>query len=219
MHHEDLCVTLVPLFNHLDITDQRKINQIVQHKHYQKGEFIFTPDTTAQLVIVARGQMKVYRLSANGKEQLLRVSEPGHYEGESALFGIQNENLYGEALQTTEVCVLRKDDFEKLLIDYPQLSLKLLKINAEKTTLVEQQTEFLTMEKIEERLAIYLLDLYKATDSLTFEIPMKMKELAGYLGTTPETLSRKFKLLENKEFIKRQRTKIEILSVEELEDL
>ena len=187
MHQEYLCVSLVPLFNHLELADQKKIHVLIKHRIVDKGEQVFTPDGEEQLVIVARGNIKVYQLSSNGKEQLLRVVAPGGYEGENQLFGVRNEVLFGEALEPTEVCILKKQDFSKLLLDYPQLSLKLLEINAAKMVKTEQQTQFLMMEKVEERLATYLLDLAKVAEANTFVLPMKMKELALFLGTTPET--------------------------------
>ena len=75
-------------------------------------------------VILARGSMKVYQLSSSGREQLLRVVEPGGYEGESLLLG----DLFAEALQQPQVCVLKQADFQKLLLEYPQLALKLLAV-------------------------------------------------------------------------------------------
>ncbi|MCO8293092.1 Crp/Fnr family transcriptional regulator [Tetragenococcus halophilus] len=218
-HKEHLCVTLVPLFNHLDLQDQKRIHQLVRHTVYKKGETVFSPYDDPQLVILAKGLLKVYQLSPNGKEQLLRVVEPGGYEGEDVLFGVKNNNLFGEALQNIEICVLKQSDFQKLLKDYPQLSIKLLTINAEKNAKVEEQTQFLTMERIEERLSTYLLNLAKATESSQIKIPMKMKELAGFLGTTPETLSRKLKSLEKDQLIKRDKQTIRILDSESLEEI
>ncbi|MDT2640259.1 Crp/Fnr family transcriptional regulator [Enterococcus dongliensis] len=219
MSQEHLCVSLVPLFNHLEVADQRKIHALVTHRMVDKGEQIFTPNGEKQLVIVARGNMKVYQLSSNGKEQVLRVVESGEYEGENQLFGVKNDALFGEALEPTEVCILRQKDFSNLLLKYPQLSLKLLEINATKMVKTEQQTQFLMMEKVEERLATYLLDLAKVAESDNLVLPMKMKELALFLGTTPETLSRKFKLLESKQLISRQRRKVTLLDSEGLEDI
>lgn len=54
------------------------------------------------------------------------------------------------------------------------------------------------MEKVETRLASYLTALSNENEKDTVEIPMKMKDLSAYLGTTPETLSRKLHLLEKK---------------------
>lgn len=219
MSDEHICVSLVPLFNHLAETDQQKIHSLVKHRVVEKGEQIFMPNGEEQLVIVARGNMKVYQLSANGKEQVLRVVEPGGYEGENQLFGVRNEVLFGEALELTEVCILKQQDFANLLLHYPQLSLKLLEINAQKLVKVEQQTQFLMMEKVEERLAVYLLDLAKVAESNKLVLPMKMKELALFLGTTPETLSRKFKLLEQDQLISREKRTVVLLDRAGLEDL
>ena len=86
-------------------------------------------------------------------------------------------------------------------------------------TAVEQQTQFLLMEKVEERLAKYLTDLMLASESPSLTIPMKMKELAAYLGTTPETLYRKFKLLETRGLIARKGLKVAVLDADGLEEL
>lgn len=219
MTEEHLCVSLVPLFNHLDVEDQQKVNALTRHRVVVKGEQVFSPEGEAQLVIVARGTLKVYQLSASGKEQLLRIVEPGGYEGENQLFGAANTASFGEALVPSEVCVLRQADFTKLLEDYPKIALKLLKINAEKSLRTEQQAQFLSMEKVEERLAAYLLDLSLVADREEITLPMKMKELAAFLGTTPETLSRKFKLLEAQHLILRDKKQITILDQDGLEDL
>ncbi|OCN05388.1 Crp/Fnr family transcriptional regulator [Erysipelotrichaceae bacterium MTC7] len=216
MMSEHICVSLVPLFNHLDMKDQKVINTLARHKDVTKGERIFSPGDE-KLVIVASGNMKVYQLSVNGKEQLLRVVEPGGYEGENQLFGATNDSVFGEALENMEICFINKEDFRKLLLEYPQLTLKLLEINAQKSLVLEQQARFLSMEKVEERLATYLLDVTKVVGTTKYTLPLKMKELATFLGTTPETLSRKFKQLESKMYLRRQQKQVEILDREGLE--
>ena len=153
------------------------------------------------------------------KEQLLRVVEPGGYEGENQLFGAKNDILFGEALEKTELCVLRQEDFQNILLEHPQISLKLLEINAQKSVSAEQQAQFLMMEKVEERLATYLINLSKSQNSLTFKLPLLLKELAAFLGTTPETLSRKFKLLEDERYLSRNNRIITIINEDALEDL
>mgnify|MGYP002759765672 CR=1 FL=1 len=214
--HHHFCVERVPLFNHLSYEEQEMINNLVTHHHFKKGNIIFSPETEPQLSLVAQGVMKVYRLSSNGKEQLLRIAEVGDFEGENFVLGVNNESLYGEAITDTEICVLKQSDFQNLLLQYPNISLKLLTINAMKMEEVEKQTQFLTMEKIEERLALYLSYLHKTSASSYIEIPMKMKELAAFLGTSPETVSRKFKLLEDKNIIERDNKLIKVIDEKKL---
>lgn len=174
---------------------QLKINSLASHRRYQEGETIFQPGDE-KLQIMARGNIKVYQLSASGREQLLRVAQPGDYEGEKQLFGLENDSFFGQAMENTEICSLSKADFNRVLMENPQLSLKLLELITQKLLATERQTQFLAMERVEERLASYLLDLAKAAGSDQVQLSMNMKDIALYLGTTPETLSRKFKLLE-----------------------
>ena len=215
---EQHCVQLVPLFAKLDSKDLSKVAKIVKHRKIKKGEIIISPDKEARLTIVAQGAIKISQLSQNGKEQLLRIIEPGNYEGEGALLGVVNNQLYGEAMIDSTVCFLRQSDFEKLLLDYPTLSLELLKLNAKKYLAAEHQAAFLALDDIETRLAHYLLNLAAASDYSTFKIPMKLKELANYIGTSPETISRKIKYFEEIKVISREGRMIKILDKEKLED-
>lgn len=163
--------------------------------------------------------MKVYQLSASGREQLLRVAQPGDYEGEAQLFGLENDSFFGQAMENTEICSLSKADFNRVLLENPQLSLKLLELSTQKLLATERQTQFLAMERVEERLASYLLDLAKVAGSDQVQLSMKMKDIALYLGTTPETLSRKFKLLEKMGYLKRTGKQVKILDEDGLLDL
>lgn len=215
---QHICVSLVPLFMDLPGKDQLKINSLAIHRRYQKGETIFQPGDE-KLQIVARGSMKVYQLSASGREQLLRVAQPGDYEGEKQLFGLENDSFFGEAMENTEICSLGKADFNRVLLGNPQLSLKLLELSTQKLLATERQTQFLAMERVEERLASYLLDLAKVAGGDQVQLSMKMKDIAFYLGTTPETLSRKFKLLEKMGYLKRTGKQVKILDEDGLLDL
>lgn len=74
------------------------------------------------------------------------------------------------------------------------------------------------MEDVSRRLVNYLMDLSKSYKSNLIKLPMKSKDLATFIGTTPETLSRKLKLLESKGLIERENKIIKILDYERLED-
>lgn len=83
-HH---CTSIVPLFNHLSEEEQDKIESLVIHRHFNKGETVWQPGDDPLLIIVASGSMKVYMIAGNGREQLLRLLTPGSYEGANALLG------------------------------------------------------------------------------------------------------------------------------------
>lgn len=216
-HH---CVSIVPLFNHLSEEDQEQIDRLVSHRHFHKGETIWQPGNDPLLIIVARGTLKVYMISSSGREQLLRILNPGDYEGVNTLLGAMAQDIFIDSITDTEVCLLRKKDFTALLSRTPQLALKLLDLYAQRMADTENQTRFLTMENVETRLATYLQALsLQVSPSSHLTLPMKMKDLASYLGTTPETLSRKLHNLENKGIISRKGRKLRILSPSALTEL
>ncbi|WP_413476874.1 Crp/Fnr family transcriptional regulator [Latilactobacillus fuchuensis] len=215
---QHICAQLVPIFNQLDHDSLIKISQITQHEVVAKGTQVFSPVMADRLVILAKGQIKVYQLAATGKEQLLRIMEPGAFEGEKALFTKQETTIYGEALTDSTLCTLSRTAFQKLLLTYPTISLSLLEDAADKMTQLERQANLINIESVESRVATYLLDLMKVTNQTQLMIPMKLKELATFIGTTPETLSRKLKKLEEAGLIERQGRAIRILNSENLED-
>ena len=73
-HH---CIQLVPLFSELRADELIQVEEIVQHKKVKKGEMVIQPSVEPLLTIVAQGSLKIYQISSTGKEQLLRVIEPG----------------------------------------------------------------------------------------------------------------------------------------------
>lgn len=143
-HH---CVSIVPLFNHLTEEEQNQVESLILHRHFRKGETVWQPGEDPLLIIVAEGSMKVYMLSGSGREQLLRLLTPGSYEGVNALLGARAQSIYIDTLEETDACLLRKTDFNALLLKTPSLALKLLEMNAQRMADTENQTRFLMMEK------------------------------------------------------------------------
>ena len=215
---EHMCVTIVPLFEKLSDADKEAINGLARHREYRKGELVFQPGDD-ELAIVARGSMKVYQLSPSGKEQLLRVVRPGGYEGESQLFGIANETLFAEAMEDTAICSLSKKAFNQVLMSNPEIGIRLFELSSQKMVQMERQVQLLSLERVEERLAAYLLDLSEKEVDAKIGLPMKMKDVSQYLGTTPETLSRKFRYLDDQGLIERKGRTVTILDEDGLLDI
>ncbi|WP_137596876.1 Crp/Fnr family transcriptional regulator [Paucilactobacillus kaifaensis] len=200
LEHE--CISLVPLFDQLTHEDKKTIESIVHQHHYQPGETIFSAgDSLDALMIIASGQVKVYQLAENGKEQLLYLLQTGDFEGESALFSQATRQSFGEALLPTAVCQIERSDFQKLMMQYPSISINLLNEFGNRLSKLEKRTTQATTSSIESRLADYLVETAAGMQVTTFKLPLKKKDLATYLGTTPETISRKLKDFEDQGLI------------------
>lgn len=214
-----VCAELVPIFNHLDHESLVKISGITHHRHIRRGETVFSPDQQSGLIIIARGRVKVYQLSGSGKEQLLRVLEPGDFFGEETLFTSENSASFGEALTALEVCTIGREDFMELLSQYPPISIKLLEEYNRRLVAADRLVTRTATESVASRLAAYLLDLMKVAESDAVVLPLSMKELAAFLGTTPETLSRRMREFEEEGLLERKGKQIHILRPDALNEI
>ena len=84
----------------------------------------------------------------------------------------------------------------------------------------EKQAVWVATEQVETRIAMYLIECFEKQKNLNIVLPMTRKDLASYLGTTPETISRKLAELETQKLLKQIRSKIiQILDLEGLRAL
>ena len=218
-HDNKKCVFLVPIFNHLESEQMNEIMKAVQSVTYKRGEIIYHAGKESDsLYIVSKGKIRIYRLSESGREQLVRILHQGDFTGELALFKEATHESYAEAMTETQVCMIKRTDMQELLLKYPSISLKILSEFSNRLAESEKQTTRFATEKVETRIALFLAEcIDNEAHSKEFTLPMSKKDLASYLGTTPETISRKFTDLEQQGYIKQKsHKKIEILDVDGL---
>ncbi|GAB9261250.1 Crp/Fnr family transcriptional regulator [Ligilactobacillus animalis] len=224
-HHRDKldsqasCISVVPIFNHLEEEQMDEIMKVMKSISYKKGQMVYREgDTSNALYVVSKGKIRIYRLSESGKEQLLRILNPGDFTGELALFRESIHEAYAEAMSNTDVCMISKNDLQEFLLKYPTISLKFLSELSNRLETLEKQTTRFTTEKVDARLALFLAEcMDDGEGSMEIELPMNRKDLASYLGTTPETVSRKLADFENEGYIKQKASrKIEILDLDGL---
>lgn len=190
------CINKVPIFNHLSPTEMTEISRVTTSSRFRKGHMIFfTGESSEILYIVHTGKMKQVRVTASGREQIVRVLHPGDFVGELALFGRQRPEGYVEALEPSEVCHLRGDDLRSLLVQFPDIGIKLLGALAERLGEAEERIEQLGVHTVAQRLAGILLQLAEHREpgrkGRSITLPYSKGDLASLLGTSQETLSRK----------------------------
>ncbi|MDN6161441.1 MAG: Crp/Fnr family transcriptional regulator [Atopostipes sp.] len=215
------CINLVPIFNHLDKESQDIIATKAYSTKLKKDEFLYQAgDLDDSLYIVHRGQIRITHLAESGKEQLIRLLNPGDFTGEWTIFSDAGQHEhYAQATRATNVCTIRREDLDELLKEYPEISTEILKTMATRLQKSQKQTASITTEDVRNRIIYYLEDLAQVDeeDETRVQLPMSRKDLASYLGTTPETISRRFKELENEGLIQQlPKNTIHIPSVEEL---
>lgn len=199
----------------------QEIVKTTTHAQYNRNETIYgMGDSSAHLFIVHRGRVKIYRLSESGKEQLIRILEPGDFMGETALFTESVTDHYAMAMEKTELCIMRRSDLQSFLMKYPAISLKILEEFGRRLERTEKLISSLTSEDVEKRIAEYLVELTKQSQYRTITLPMSKKDLASYLGTTPETVSRKLTEFQERGWIEQAgQRKIKVVNLIALNEL
>lgn len=198
-----------------------RIAEKARTNHYRKGEFLFrSQEREGALYIVNRGKVHIYRLSESGKEQLIRILNPGDFTGEWTLFNPDAlHEEYAEATRDTSVCMIQQKDIQVFLEEYPAVSLKLLAEMSRRLEHSERQTAQVAVEHVVTRLILFLVENIESemNNSPIITLPMAKKDIASYLGTTPETISRKFAELEEEGLIQQlPEKKIKIHDVDDL---
>ncbi|NMA61457.1 MAG: Crp/Fnr family transcriptional regulator [Firmicutes bacterium] len=184
------CIELVPIFQSLTTEEMWEIAQITQEITVKKGEQIYAMDDQVDsLFVIHSGLVKIYRLSDTGKEQVIRVLRPGDFLGELALFSHSPMGDYGEALETSTMCVIEGAKLKGLMGKYPTIAFKILEELSQRLEKTEQLLEDISLHSVERRLAQTLLDLSAGTNQI--ELEMSKRDLASQMGMTQETLSRK----------------------------
>lgn len=142
---------------------------------------------TTLLIIVASGSMKVYMIAGNGREQLLRLLTPGSYEGANALLGARAQDLFIDTLEATDACLLRKSNFTALLEKNPKAGPE-TSGNQRPAHGGHRKPDPLPHDGKSRNQTFRLPSepLPPKRRRGGPEIPMKMKDLSAYLGTTPK---------------------------------
>jgi len=210
----------VPLFSGLNAMDMERISRLVIRHKYPKGKNIITEGQELEgFYIVISGQVKVYKLSAGGNEQILHIVSPGGTFAEAAAFtsGISPANA--AAISDSECFFIFKDDLIKLIRNYPQISLNMMASLSQYLRHLVSMVEEISLRDVPARLAKYLLELMAESDTKDLKLLITKTELAKRLGTVSETLSRTLSRLKSKRIIKVDGSRITIINKEQLEQI
>ena len=214
-------ITKIPLFEGLPPDQLDAIKKIAVEKRFNKGEVIFSEgDEGHGFFVIAAGRVKIYKLSAEGKEHILHIFSSGQSFGEVSVFTGQKFPAYAETISQSRVLFFPRTAFVDLIVGNPSLALNLLAVMSVKLHQFTVQIENLSLKEVPGRLAsylVYLADEQGRVDTVTLNISKGL--LAGILGTIPETLSRIFAKLSAQGLIRVEGRQIQLLNHEGLEKL
>ncbi|WP_312643264.1 Crp/Fnr family transcriptional regulator [Hydrogenoanaerobacterium sp.] len=218
-HHENhsSCIESVPIFSSLSQDEMLEIAHITEAVSYKKGDMVYTPGNIGgKLYVLHTGQVKISRLSASGKEQVIRVLGPGDFMGELSLFSSLPLTDNAEVLKATTMCVIKGERLKELMVKYPFIAFKVMDELSKRLEKVENLIEIISLNSVEQRLAQALLELSEGKDEILLTITKG--DLASQMGMSQETLSRKLTAFQEEGLIElKGHRRITLLNRAELE--
>ncbi len=180
------------LFEGLSEDQLRQIAEIAVKMGFQKGEEVFLEgDAGNGFYIVVQGRVKIFKASSEGKEHILHIFGPGEPIGEVSVFSGGQFPANAETITDSSLLYFARPAFVELISSNPALALGMLAVLSRRLREFTMQIENLSLKEVPARFAAYLLRLAEEQendDSIVLNI--SKGQLAGLLGTIPETLSR-----------------------------
>jgi CRP/FNR family transcriptional regulator, dissimilatory nitrate respiration regulator len=214
-------IGMIPLFQGLPSEQLRDLAGIVVTRTYRRGDPIFLEGEEATgLYVAASGRVKIFKLSSDGKEQILHIFGAGEPFGEVAVFSGRRFPANAEALEETQVLRFPRSAFVALIQKEPSLALNMLAVLCLRLRQFAHLIENLSLKEVPGRLAAYLLyESDQRGQNQELELDIAKGQLASLLGTIPETLSRILAKMSGQGLIQVNGPHIRIMDRQGLEDL
>lgn len=216
----------VHLFSEMDVSHLREISEISRLEQYKKNQHIFLEnDNYRGFYIVLKGSVKVYRVSAEGKEYILHLRKPPQPFADVPLFEEGgNYPANAQALDDSLLLFIPKQEFTELIRKNPSIAFKMLAGFAKRMRKMTNKMEEISTKEVSNRLARFILDEIEKNNSIKLPEPflrltISKATVATYLGTITETLSRTFKKFHDDKIIVVDGKKIFIKDLRKLREL
>ena len=193
----------VLFFKGLSEEELEEIHRIASERTYHRNQMVFSDgEDGAGFFLVVTGKIKVFKMSPEGKEQILHILGPGEPVGQVAVFAGASFPANAQAINKSRLLFFPRQAFVNLIQARPSLALNMLAILSNRLREFTVQIENISLKEVPARLASYLLylsDEQQGADCLQLNI--SKAQLASIIGTIPETLSRILSRMSTKNLI------------------
>ena len=216
----------INVFEMLPAKAMTQLASLVDERIVKRGSFVFRPDDRGDSIYMLKsGRIKISRFSKDGRELVLGVVEPGEMFGEEAIpAGTTKRTAFAESLEDAMICRLHVDEFNKMLKEFPDLSVRFSKLMSKRLEEARDRMEDFVFRNIAERLAGFLLSIAKQhgkqqEDGIFLDTRLTHQEIASRIGSTRETVTATINDFKRNNIIAMQGRKIIITDREGLEEI
>jgi CRP/FNR family transcriptional regulator, cyclic AMP receptor protein len=195
-------------------------------KVYPKGAIITSPgDTGHDVYYVLRGGVKIYNLSACGREITYRLCGPHSFFGIAEIFANEERGVFAEATQPTEILCIDKRDFEQLVHGNPTIALSVIQILGSRIRQAHRAIKGFAFSDARSRMAQLLVKLAQIDGAaqpdgaVTLKNRFTHQELANMIGAIRQTVTEILNDFKRDGYIRSDHGKITIVDFAGLESL
>jgi CRP-like cAMP-binding protein len=207
------------VFQDLSPREMQELNRIITMSTVPRGRVFYRPEEPGEvLFILKEGRVQLYRISPEGKKLVITTLGPHTLFGEMALLGTKMHNTFAEAIDDCLICVMSRTDLERLILNKPQVALRILEVTGKRLREAEERLENMAFKGIPARLASLLLRL--AEEQGDDEIAgLTHQDLAESVGTYRETATQVLNDLKAQGLIEIGRKRIKVLDTPRLAEI
>ena len=185
-----------PLLSDLSPPEMQQLAARTARKHFSAGELLFSEGEPCNgLHIIAEGQVRIFKTSVSGREQVLALNGTGEAVAELPVFDGGPYPASAIAVNEAEIAFISRRDFHAYCLEHPEVALKVLAQVGARLRRLVGIIEELSFTTIRQRLIAALVKLAQTEGTKTergieFQLPASHQELANQIGTVRELISR-----------------------------
>ncbi|MEW5843776.1 MAG: Crp/Fnr family transcriptional regulator [Bacteroidota bacterium] len=215
----------LPLFSELSVEQLKLITAISKKRNCKKNELIFSEgDVYRGFYILLNGSVKIFKISFEGRESILHFIKPAESFGDVPLFEGGSYPVNAQVISDSILVFIPHKEFIQLIKKNSTICFNMLVGFSKKMRRLTQKVEELSTKEVTNRFARYLLEEIKESgkDKLPepfIKITVSKKNIASYIGTITDTLSRLLKKLQNEKVIRVSGKSIFIVDLDKVKRL
>ena len=192
---------------------------------FKKNEIIFHEGSPSKALYgIHTGKVKLYKTNSSGTHHVIRILKSTDIVGFRPLLSDENYAATAQAIEPTKVYRIKKTTLLKMLAASKELAIELLNKLSSELRISEQQLVSLLYHPVKRRLANLLLtlvdDQFDIKDNSRLRVSkLKRIEMSQIIGTTPETMSRMLKKMNEDKILEINRKEIFVTNLKVLQSI
>jgi len=215
----------IPLFTDLPQEQLRSLVSVLERRTYRKGQIILRQgDQGDSLFVIVSGRVRIYTISPDGHEWSVWFYDRGDFFGEMALLSGEPRSANAQAMQRTEVLILRRRAFRNYLLSDSLTAVRIIEALSQRLRRTTESAEGLVALTVTQRIARKLLELTERygvaqEGGVLIDLDLSQEAIASLVGTTRESANRALSGMREQGIVQIERVRIRVIRPEKLKAL